>query len=177
MGVYAWTVAIASASGYPCIGCLPLHQYKWHSRTSYLPPVLAVSACALPAIPASCNCHERVTILCVFCCRYCGVLSLVFLVSGLVICCIRDLLPDRYGRYAPSPMGMAFSFYIGANNAIDFWLGSMIMLVWERRRKQAALQLGPLVGAGLIVGDGLWAIPSALLAIAGVTPPLCLKLS
>eukprot|EP00878_Enallax_costatus_P025510 GHUV01027297.1.p1 GENE.GHUV01027297.1~~GHUV01027297.1.p1 ORF type:complete len:578 (+),score=120.07 GHUV01027297.1:832-2565(+) len=109
--------------------------------------------------------------------RYCGVLSLVFLVSGLVICCIRDLLPDRYGRYAPSPMGMAFSFYIGANNAIDFWLGSMIMLVWERRRKQAALQLGPLVGAGLIVGDGLWAIPSALLAIAGVTPPLCLKLS
>lgn len=102
-------------------------------------------------------------------------LSLVFLASGLSICLIRDLLPRRYGRFAPSPMGMAFSFYIGANNAIDFWVGSLIMLVWEWRLTQTALQLGPLVGAGLIVGDGLWAIPSALLAIGGVSPPLCLK--
>lgn len=75
----------------------------------------------------------------------------------------------------PSPMGMAFSFYIGANNAIDFWLGSLIMLVWEKRNSQSAVQLGPLLGAGLIVGDGLWSVPSALLAIGGITPPLCVK--
>ncbi len=27
-----------------------------------------------------------------------------------------DLLPSRYGRYVVSPMGLGFSFYIGANN-------------------------------------------------------------
>jgi uncharacterized oligopeptide transporter (OPT) family protein len=74
-------------------------------------------------------------------------------------------------------MGMAFAFYIGANNAIGFWLGSIVMMIWEWWRPQAALQLGPLLGAGLIVGDGLWAIPAALLAVGGVAPPICLKVA
>lgn len=58
--------------------------------------------------------------------------------------------------------------------AIDFWLGSVIMHIWEFINPAAAEQLGPTVGAGLLVGDGLWAIPSSLIAIAGRAPPLCM---
>jgi uncharacterized oligopeptide transporter (OPT) family protein len=108
-------------------------------------------------------------------CRHCGTLSAAFFAAGLVLCLLRDAMPKNHGRYVPSPMGMAFSFYIGANNAIDFFVGSIIMMIWEWRQRQAALQLGPLLGAGLIVGDGLWAIPAALLAVGGVAPPICLK--
>jgi hypothetical protein len=58
--------------------------------------------------------------------------------------------------------------------AIDFWLGSVILMIWERVHPATAEQLGPTVGAGLLVGDGLWAIPSSLIAIAGKAPPLCM---
>jgi hypothetical protein len=58
--------------------------------------------------------------------------------------------------------------------AINFWLGSVVMHIWEAVNKAGAEELGPTVGAGLLVGDGLWAIPSSLLAIAGKAPPLCL---
>ncbi|KAF6265154.1 putative metal-nicotianamine transporter YSL6-like protein [Scenedesmus sp. NREL 46B-D3] len=109
--------------------------------------------------------------------RHCGTLSAAFFAAGLLLCLLRDALPHQHAPLIPSPMGMAFSFYIGANNAIDFFLGSIIVMAWEWRRLQAALQLGPLLGAGLVVGDGLWAIPAVLLAIAGVSPPLCLKVA
>jgi hypothetical protein len=58
--------------------------------------------------------------------------------------------------------------------AINFWLGSVVMHIWEFINPAAAGELGPTVGAGLLVGDGLWAIPSSLLAIMGKAPPLCL---
>lgn len=48
------------------------------------------------------------------------------------------------------------------------------MHVWEYVSKSSAEQLGPTVGAGLLVGDGLWSIPSSILAIAGKAPPACL---
>lgn len=58
--------------------------------------------------------------------------------------------------------------------AINFWLGSVVMHIWEFINRASAEELGPTVGAGLLVGDGLWAIPSSLLAIAGKAPPMCL---
>ena len=41
--------------------------------------------------------------------------------------------------------------------AIDFWLGSVVMYIWEIVNKEQALELGPTVGAGLrvtILGGG-----------------------
>jgi hypothetical protein len=48
------------------------------------------------------------------------------------------------------------------------------MHVWEFFSPASAERLGPTVGAGLLVGDGLWSIPSSILAIAGKAPPLCM---
>ena len=58
--------------------------------------------------------------------------------------------------------------------AIDFWMGSIIMHIWEFINKEAALELGSTVGAGLLVGDGLWSIPSSVIAIFGRAPPICM---
>jgi hypothetical protein len=58
--------------------------------------------------------------------------------------------------------------------AIDFWLGSVVMHIWEFFSPDAAEALGPTVGAGLLVGDGLWSIPSSIMAIVGRAPPVCM---
>lgn len=49
------------------------------------------------------------------------------------------------------------------------------MHVWEHINASKALEWGPLAGAGLIVGDGLFAIPAALLAIGNANPPICMS--
>ena len=58
--------------------------------------------------------------------------------------------------------------------AIDFWLGSVILHIWEYFNKESCTTFAPIVGAGLLVGDGLWAIPSSIVAICGAAPPICM---
>lgn len=48
------------------------------------------------------------------------------------------------------------------------------MHIWEYINKAGASEFGTIVGAGLLVGDGLWAIPSSIVAIFGKAPPVCM---
>lgn len=48
------------------------------------------------------------------------------------------------------------------------------MHIWEFVDKDSAAELATTVGAGLLVGDGLWAIPSSILAIVQKAPPICM---
>uniref|UniRef100_A0A383W0U8 Uncharacterized protein n=1 Tax=Tetradesmus obliquus TaxID=3088 RepID=A0A383W0U8_TETOB len=106
--------------------------------------------------------------------KHCGTLMLAFFVGGMLLCLARDLLPKKVGRFVPSPMAMGLPFYIGAASALDFWAGSLINHAWEYFDPEGATELGPIVGAGLLVGDGIWAIPSSLIAIFGKAPPICM---
>jgi uncharacterized oligopeptide transporter (OPT) family protein len=107
--------------------------------------------------------------------RYCGSLAAAFFVAAIGLCLLRELLPPWCGCFVPSPMAMAFPFFVPASIALDFWLGSVVVSVWEHRCPAAAAAYAPLAGAGLVVGDGLWAIPAAVLAVANVLPPMCMK--
>ncbi|XP_047960425.1 probable metal-nicotianamine transporter YSL7 [Salvia hispanica] len=81
----------------------------------------------------------------------------------------------RIYRIIPSPMCMAIPFYLGGYFAIDMCVGSLILFVWQMNNKQQASELSPAVASGLICGDSLWGIPAAILALAGVSPPICMK--
>ncbi|KAI3515641.1 hypothetical protein L1887_14542 [Cichorium endivia] len=81
----------------------------------------------------------------------------------------------RVYRFIPSPMCMAIPFYLGAYFAIDMCIGSLILFVWEKKNKKAAKELAPAVASGMICGDSLWGIPAAILAMAGVRAPICMK--
>jgi hypothetical protein len=48
---------------------------------------------------------------------------------------------------------------------------------WEWRDPSGADAYAPITGAGLLVGAGLFAFPSALLALAGTAPPVCMSFS
>ena len=81
----------------------------------------------------------------------------------------------KWARFIPIPMAMAIPFYLGSYFAIDMCVGSLILFVWQKKNKAEAEAFAPAVASGLICGDGIWAMPSSILALAGVKPPLCMK--
>ncbi|KAK3185112.1 hypothetical protein Dsin_032398 [Dipteronia sinensis] len=104
----------------------------------------------------------------------CLFLCYVFFGAAILINLIKDY-SGKMGRFIPLPMAMAIPFYIGPYFAIDMCLGSLILFVWEKINKAQAEAFGPAVASGLICGDGIWTLPSSILALAGVQPPICMK--
>ncbi|WOL07547.1 putative metal-nicotianamine transporter YSL9 [Canna indica] len=90
---------------------------------------------------------------------------------------MRDLFPAKYGNWVPLPMAMAVPFLVGASFAIDMCVGSFIVFAWHKLNSKKATLMVPAVASGLICGDGLWILPSSLLALAKVNPPICMNFS
>ncbi|CAN0922685.1 Metal-nicotianamine transporter YSL3 [Linum grandiflorum] len=87
---------------------------------------------------------------------------------------LRDLLPKKLGKWVPLPMAMAVPFLVGAYFAIDMCVGSLAVFVWHKLNSRKARLMVPAVASGLICGDGLWILPSSILALAKIKPPICM---
>lgn len=77
-------------------------------------------------------------------------------------------------QFIPVSMAMAVPFYIGAYFAIDMFVGTVILFIWERLNRKDAEGYAGAVDSGLICGDGIWTIPSAILSIFRINPPICI---
>ncbi|XP_042491033.1 probable metal-nicotianamine transporter YSL7 [Macadamia integrifolia] len=98
-----------------------------------------------------------------------------FFALSIVISGIKDCLGKKWSQYIPIPMAMAIPFYLGSYFAIDMCIGSLILFVWEKSNKRRADAFAPAVASGLICGDGIWSLPAAVLALAKLSPPICMK--
>ncbi|KAI3813715.1 hypothetical protein L1987_18446 [Smallanthus sonchifolius] len=107
--------------------------------------------------------------------KHCLALCYGFFGLAIVINGIRDLVGKDKAKFIPIPMAMAIPFYIGGYFAIDMCVGSLILFVWSKVNKPKAAAFGPAVASGLICGDGIWTLPSSILALVGVRPPICMK--
>ncbi|KAL3651291.1 Metal-nicotianamine transporter ysl3 [Castilleja foliolosa] len=107
--------------------------------------------------------------------RHCLQLCYGFFAFAVFVNLLRDLLPEKYGRWVPLPMAMAVPFLVGAYFAIDMCLGSLVVYLWHRFDRRRANLMIPVVASGLICGDGLWILPSAILAMAKINPPICMS--
>ncbi|GBF92880.1 metal-nicotianamine transporter-like [Raphidocelis subcapitata] len=107
--------------------------------------------------------------------KHCALLMGVLFAASLAICGARDALPRRYARFVPSPMAMGIPFYLGANNALNFWLGALIVHAWEWRDAAGADAYAAVAGSGLLIGGGVFSLPAAILALAGAAPPVCMS--
>ncbi|OMO78036.1 Oligopeptide transporter OPT superfamily [Corchorus capsularis] len=107
--------------------------------------------------------------------KNCLLLCYVFFGAAILINFVKDRLGKKWGSFIPLPMAMAIPFYIGPYFAIDMCVGSLILFVWEKVNKAKAEAFAPAVASGLICGDGIWTLPSSILALAGVQPPICMK--
>ncbi|XP_024181827.1 probable metal-nicotianamine transporter YSL6 isoform X1 [Rosa chinensis] len=106
--------------------------------------------------------------------KHCLAMCCGFFVAALVINLLRDVTPKKVSQYIPIPMAMAVPFYIGAYFAIDMFVGTVILFIWERMNRQNSEDFAGAVASGLICGDGIWTIPSAILSIFKVNPPICM---
>lgn len=106
--------------------------------------------------------------------KHCLALSCGFFVSALVINLLKDFTPNNVSRFIPVPMAMAVPFYIGAYFAIDMFVGTVILFVWEQINRKDSEDYAGAVASGLICGDGIWTIPSAILSILRINPPICM---
>ncbi|GFS36178.1 YELLOW STRIPE like 7 [Actinidia rufa] len=107
--------------------------------------------------------------------KHCLTLCYVFFIGAVIINAFRDVVGKEKAKFIPIPMAMAIPFYIGSYFAIDMCVGSMILFVWSKINKAKADAFGPAVASGLICGDGIWTLPSSILALVGVNPPICMK--
>lgn len=107
--------------------------------------------------------------------QHCLQLCYGFFAFAIVINLVRDFSPQKIGQWMPLPMVMGVPFLIGASFAIDMSIGSLIVLIWHKRDTKKAEFMVPAVASGLICGEGLWTLPEAVLALAQVKPPICMK--
>ncbi|KAL8120504.1 putative metal-nicotianamine transporter YSL7 [Apium graveolens] len=107
--------------------------------------------------------------------KNCLTICYIFFSGAIIINAVRDFTPKRWAKYIPLPMAMAIPFYLGSYFAIDMCVGSLVLFIWEKIDKVKADAFGPAVASGLICGDGIWTLPSSILALAGVKPPICMK--
>ncbi|PWA52099.1 YELLOW STRIPE like 7 [Artemisia annua] len=105
----------------------------------------------------------------------CLTLCYIFFAFAIFVNGMRDAMGKNLARFIPIPMAMAIPFYIGGYFAIDMCVGSLILFIWTKINKEKAAAFGPAVASGLICGDGIWTLPSSILALAGVNPPICMK--
>ncbi|KAG0525472.1 hypothetical protein BDA96_06G059600 [Sorghum bicolor] len=94
---------------------------------------------------------------------------------ALAISLLKDVAPANVSRFIPIPIAMAAPFYVGAYFGVDMFIGTVILYVWQKLNREEADGYAVAVASGLICGDGIWSIPSAVLSILGVVPPICMS--
>ncbi|XP_059278408.1 metal-nicotianamine transporter YSL3-like isoform X3 [Lycium ferocissimum] len=107
--------------------------------------------------------------------QHCLQLCYGFFAFAIVANLVRDIAPERVGKWVPLPMAMAVPFLVGAYFAIDMCVGSLVVYLFHRFNSNKANLMIPAVASGLICGDGLWILPSSILALAKVKPPICMN--
>ncbi|EOA33704.1 hypothetical protein CARUB_v10019889mg [Capsella rubella] len=107
--------------------------------------------------------------------KHCLVLCYIFFAAAVIVNGVRDAVGSKWARFIPLPMAMAIPFYIGGYFTIDMCVGSLILFIWRKLNKPKADAYSSAVASGLICGEGIWTLPSSVLALAGVKPPICMK--
>ncbi|XP_061956847.1 metal-nicotianamine transporter YSL3 isoform X2 [Populus nigra] len=107
--------------------------------------------------------------------QHCLQLCYGFFAFAILANLSRDLSPNNIGKYVPLPMAMAVPFLVGAYFAIDMCVGSLVVFAWHKLNSRKASLMVPAVASGLICGDGLWILPSSILALAKIRPPICMS--
>ncbi|KAG4131001.1 hypothetical protein ERO13_D09G181200v2 [Gossypium hirsutum] len=106
--------------------------------------------------------------------QYCLQLCYGFFSFAIAANLLRDFTPKNIGKWIPLPMAMAVPFLVGAYFAIDMCAGSLAVFAWHKVNRKKASLMVPAVASGLICGDGLWLLPSSILALFKVRPPICM---
>jgi OPT family oligopeptide transporter len=91
------------------------------------------------------------------------------LAFGAALPLLRRLVPSL-GRYLPSALAFGIAFIVPAYYSVAMFIGSMILVAWKRSDPSGAEKLAFAVASGLIAGEGLMGVVTAVLTLAGLGP-------
>uniref|UniRef100_A0A0E0L075 Uncharacterized protein n=1 Tax=Oryza punctata TaxID=4537 RepID=A0A0E0L075_ORYPU len=110
--------------------------------------------------------------------KYCVELCIIAVLATIAIdalVLVSQLKGWRLHLYIPSMTVIALPFFAGSYFTLDMCLGGLLLLLWKRIDTMSAEILSAAVAAGLICGEGLFTLPSAMLNMFKVLPPMCMK--
>uniref|UniRef100_M4FAT2 Uncharacterized protein n=1 Tax=Brassica campestris TaxID=3711 RepID=M4FAT2_BRACM len=107
--------------------------------------------------------------------KHCLMLCYIFFAAAVFVNGLKDLMGPNWARFTPLPMAMAISFHIGGYFTIYMCVGSLILFIWRKLNGLKADAYSSAVASGLICGEGIWTLPSSVVALAGVKPHICMK--
>jgi OPT family oligopeptide transporter len=83
-----------------------------------------------------------------------------------------------FSFWFPSPAAMAIPFMAMVDWVVPVGVGLIIVQTWTYSNPKGKQNFYQIVAAGIIIGNGLWALPEILLNLGKVTPPeaLCIQL-
>ncbi len=91
------------------------------------------------------------------------------MLGGLAFGCIVPLLKrvKSIAPYMPSALAFGIAFIIPPYYSIAMFLGTVMYLAWQKRSPATAVALSFAVSSGLIAGEGLMGIVTAILTLLG----------
>ncbi|GJM90011.1 hypothetical protein PR202_ga06247 [Eleusine coracana subsp. coracana] len=110
--------------------------------------------------------------------KYCLRFCLAFFLLAMAICALKEVAKQRnwwMQDYIPSALGMAVPFFLGSFFTIDMCVGSIVLYLWTKADPVKAHMFAPAVASGLICGDGIWSLPSSILSLLNINPPMCMR--
>ncbi len=107
--------------------------------------------------------------------KNCLALTGGFFGIAIVFNILRTILPVKYAKCVPIASAMSIPFYLGANIAVDMSLGTCIKFFWDWVSPESSSNFAAAAASGLIAGSGIWALPSAVFALVGFKPPVCMN--
>ncbi len=90
------------------------------------------------------------------------------LVFGVAMPLLRRI--KAIGDYVPSGLAFGIAFIVPAYYSVAMFLGALAMVLWQKKNKAAAAALAFPVASGLIAGEGLMGIVTAVLTLLGIEP-------
>jgi uncharacterized oligopeptide transporter (OPT) family protein len=89
----------------------------------------------------------------------------VGLAIGVSLAVLEKLAPRRVLAFIPSPYGLGIAMVVPGSNCISMFIGAAIAEVMRRRRREAIVVP---IASGLIAGESLMGVVTALLVAGGV---------
>jgi OPT family oligopeptide transporter len=89
-------------------------------------------------------------------------------IVGAILSILKKVKP--VAKYVPSGLAMGIAFIVPAYYSMAMFAGSMFLVYWQRKNAAQCESLGFSVASGLVAGEGLMGIMTAVLTLLGIKP-------
>jgi OPT family oligopeptide transporter len=95
---------------------------------------------------------------------------LVGVLVGIAVPVVRHFAPKPFKGWVPSTLAFGIAFIVPAFYSLSMFTGAVLWALYARYRPQTAEKLGFAIASGLLAGEGLMGIVTAILTLLGIDP-------